>query len=345
MKKASEVLGLSVLGIKEGAEKGITEDFMINAERKSVEYLILKSGHGYELRAIPIEDVLGIGEDYVMTSTIENAKMIYESQELLEIISNGFSILGAKLITNTGNVLGTISEFTFEESDGSLITLTLENGDEYDGTMLSSLAGQIAVIDLESQKEEEEPSEGEAPSYFGNFMADAPEEIIEEEVITEEVQPEDGPTAEDIESERLDDERREEQARQDEEEARLEKERQEELQRQEERKQQLLEEERRREEERLEELRKEGLLDDVAPAEEEEKSSPLEALRQATQPKEQKNSALEEQSASFLLGKTVKNDVVSEDGAIRLAAGTVLTQEVINMAKQHDLILTLTLNV
>ena len=42
MKKTTQLLGLPIMGIKEGMQKGIVTDFMIDANTKKVKYLILR---------------------------------------------------------------------------------------------------------------------------------------------------------------------------------------------------------------------------------------------------------------------------------------------------------------
>ena len=61
MKRASEVLGLKVLGIREGMENGSAQDFMIDPQTRKVEYLVLKTNNGYGFNALRISDVMGIG--------------------------------------------------------------------------------------------------------------------------------------------------------------------------------------------------------------------------------------------------------------------------------------------
>lgn len=51
------------------------------------------------------------------------------------------------------------------------------------------------------------------------------------------------------------------------------------------------------------------------------------------------------ETLDFLLGKVVKSDVVSEDGAVTIQSGTVLTQELISVAERHDIMLALTMSV
>ncbi len=147
MKKSSETLGLRVMGIKEGIEKGIAQDFMINASKRTVEYLILKEKNGYVFRAIATGDILGIGADYIMTSTIENAKKIYESKEIMKEIEDGFFILGASVLSSTGDMIGGIADFSFDEKTGELDTLYLDNGEEYSGNTITALSAQTVFID------------------------------------------------------------------------------------------------------------------------------------------------------------------------------------------------------
>lgn len=147
MKKASEVLGLKVMGIREGLESGMAQDFMIDAETKNVEYLILKDSDGYGFRAIAIGDVLGIGADYIMTPTVDNAKKMYESKEILEVIEKGFFILGSTALSSAGDIVGRVTDFSFDEKTGALDTLILDSGQAFEGQKIASLAGKMVFLD------------------------------------------------------------------------------------------------------------------------------------------------------------------------------------------------------
>ncbi|HMM30394.1 MAG TPA: PRC-barrel domain-containing protein [Clostridia bacterium] len=212
MKKSSEVLGLKVMGIKEGRESGIVQDIMINASAKSAEYLILKNSAGYEFRAINLGDVVGIGVNYVVTGTVENAKKLYESAEILRTIEKGFFMLGSTVLSSTGNILGTVKDFAFDEKTGLISVINLDNGAEFALAQVASLAGNVVFIDQNAD---------EAP----------------------------------------------------------------------------------------------------------------------------RTSRVNQESKQFLLGKTLQNDVGSDDGEFFAAKGTVLTEEVLDEAELHDAILLMTLNV
>lgn len=147
MKKSSEVLGLKVMGIKEGRESGIVQDIMVNAGSKSAEYMILKNSAGYEFRAINLGDVVGVGVNYVVTGSVENAKKLYESADILRAVEKGFFMLGATALSSSGNILGSVKDFSFDEKSGSLHEIYLDNGAQFAVAQIASLAGSVVFID------------------------------------------------------------------------------------------------------------------------------------------------------------------------------------------------------
>lgn len=221
MKRASEVLGLKVLGIKEGMENGSAQDFMIDPQTRKVEYLVLKTNHGYGFNAMRISDVMGIGADYIMTQTVENAKKMYESTEILEVIERGFFMLGTTVLASTGDMVGKVEDFSFEEKTGEIGTLYLDNQTEFEGSKIVTMAGKMVFVDPEGTN-----------------------------------------------------------------------------------------------------------------------------ILRVTQEAEPRGEAFQSESFQYLMGKTVKETVTSEDGSFRIEAGTVLGEEVLRQAARHDdVLLALTLNV
>lgn len=150
MKQTNQVLGLPIMGMKEGLTKGIVVDFLIDATQKKVLHLIVKSTKGYSFQMLAIEDVLGIGADYIMTSSIENAKSIFSSPDLLQALENGSygsDLLQASALSTSGNVMANVTEFSFDEKTGNLTTVYLEDGSEYPSTSISVLSRDIVFFD------------------------------------------------------------------------------------------------------------------------------------------------------------------------------------------------------
>lgn len=268
MKKSSEVLGLKVIGIKEGAEKGIAQDFMLDASSKLVKYLVIKTNNGYVFRVMLVSDVVSIGADYVTTSTMSNVKSLYESQELMEEVEKGFFILGATVLSSSGDIIGAVEDFYFDEKTGVLETIFLNDGSELPAASITTLADKIVFVENSDM-----PAAAPSTAAFEEPAA-VEAELIEMETVAE-------PAVEAAVSE----------------------------------------------------------IPEVA-AQVEVVAEPEPVAEEAP-----KRSALEEESIAFLLGKTVMSEVLSDDGLFRVEEGTVLTEEIIEQAEQHDAILTLTLSV
>lgn len=287
MKKSSEVLGLTMIGIKEGMENGIAQDFMIDTNTKLVKYLILKSSSGYGFRVMNVSDVQAIGADYIIAPTIDDAINIYESKEIMEEIEKGFFILGTTVLSSTGDIIGTVSDFTFDEKTGKMDIIQLNDGNEFSADKITTLAGKMVFID---------PDGSAASAIVSQEVEIAPDdfakEVEESGVTTEEIVP-DVPIIEEPE-------------------------------------------------EIVVPTPEEIIIpepEEIILPEPEQIIVPEPVV--VSEPK----SALEQESMAFLLGKVVKSDVVSDDGAFHVAAGTKLTQDIINEADKHDAILTLTLSV
>ncbi len=171
MKKATEILGLKVMGIKEGRDKGVIQDIVINAAEKSVDYLVLKDSRGYGFYGLAFKDVLGMGADYAITATVENVKKLYESKELLEVTEKGFYILGATALSSAGDIIGEVNDFGFHPKSGAIEKLFLSNGTEFLGDKVVSLAGNTAFLNLgEAEFAPEQPAYSEIEEDSIRFL-------------------------------------------------------------------------------------------------------------------------------------------------------------------------------
>ena len=167
MKKSTDVLGLKVIGVKEGTDKGVIQDIVIDAEAKKVSCLILKDSRGYGFYGLSFVDIQGIGADYVITPTISSIRKLYESKELLEVIEKGFYLLGAAALSSEGDIVGVVKDFGFSPKTGALEKLMLDNGAEYLADKIRALAGSTVFLNLgETDFDPDEPKGGiEADSF------------------------------------------------------------------------------------------------------------------------------------------------------------------------------------
>lgn len=152
MKKSTEVLGLKVIGIKEGIDKGVIQDMIIDAEGKKISHLILKDSRGYGFYGLALADVLGIGADYAIIPTLSCIGKLYESGDLLQAVENGFYLLGATALSSGGDIIGTVEEFGFAPKGGKIESIKLDNGSEYTADQIAALAGSTVFLNLGDEK-------------------------------------------------------------------------------------------------------------------------------------------------------------------------------------------------
>ncbi len=180
MKKATQILGLPLLGIKEGSQKGFVQDIMVDPATKKVQYLILKDAKGYSFNALKVVDVLGAGENYITTQTIKNVTKIYESKEVGEIIEGGFFMLDTTALSNDGNIIGKVIDFTFDERKGDISTIYLDDATEIAIDKITTLSNDIVFVNATGESYEDFSVAKEAPAFV-------PEAVVEDVPIVEEV--------------------------------------------------------------------------------------------------------------------------------------------------------------
>ena len=146
MKSSSQVTGLPLMGIKEGLEFGTVRDIVVDPQSKKVKSLILQgSKSGYDYRELMIADVIGIGKDYVITQSIENAVAT-------GLNNAGMALLNVRTIASAGNVLGTIKDFVFNEKTGEIASLQLDNGLDIPGASMLTLSNNLLFVNAEAEQ-------------------------------------------------------------------------------------------------------------------------------------------------------------------------------------------------
>ena len=76
MKEASQVIGLPLMGIKEGTTQGVAKDFIIDPKTKCVKSILLKLDRNYDYRELYTSDVIGIGKDYIIAQSLDKANRL-----------------------------------------------------------------------------------------------------------------------------------------------------------------------------------------------------------------------------------------------------------------------------
>jgi len=146
MKSSSQVTGLPLLGVQEGMEFGTVQDIVIDPQTKKVQSLILRGAKNeYDYRELKISDIIGIGKDYVITQTIENA--------MARGLSNaGMALLNIRCIASSGDVLGNVKDFVFDEKTGVIKSVQLDTGSEIPGESIMALSNNLLFVTAAEQE-------------------------------------------------------------------------------------------------------------------------------------------------------------------------------------------------
>lgn len=147
MKSSSQVLGLPLMSVKEGQKVGSVQDVVVDAQKKKVEALVVRgSKNEYDFHQLKIADVMGIGKDFVILQSIDNVKRI-------ESGSVGVPLLNVQCIAASGDVLGTVSEFEFDEKTGDIKTVKIDTGDVIQGHSILSLSNSLLFVQYNASGE------------------------------------------------------------------------------------------------------------------------------------------------------------------------------------------------
>lgn len=141
MKSSSQVIGLPLMGVKEGKECGVIQNIVVDPQTKKIKSLILRgSKNEYDFRELKLSNVMGIGKDYVITQTADNAVNIDRGD-------SGITLIHTKSIASSGDVLGSIKDFSFDEKTGDIQSVQIDGGPEIAGKNILSLSNNLMFVD------------------------------------------------------------------------------------------------------------------------------------------------------------------------------------------------------
>jgi uncharacterized protein YrrD len=141
MKSSSQVIGLPLMGVKEGKECGTIQNIVVDPQTKKIKSVILRGSNSeYDFRELKLSNIMGIGKDYVITQSIDNATGIDRSD-------SGISLINTKCISASGDVLGSIKDFSFDEKTGEIQSVQIDTGVEIPGKNVLSLSNNLMFVD------------------------------------------------------------------------------------------------------------------------------------------------------------------------------------------------------
>ncbi|RDY66076.1 PRC-barrel domain-containing protein [Halobacillus sp. SY10] len=131
MKKSIEMIGFPIISISAGEEIGRVKSIVINPEKGSVDFLTVEhEDWQVSVKAIPFQKIIGIGKYAI---TVESTHSILDLNEIPianQLINKKVYIKGAQVMTRVGELVGEITEYYVNETNGQIISVDVTTGDQ-----------------------------------------------------------------------------------------------------------------------------------------------------------------------------------------------------------------------
>jgi uncharacterized protein YrrD len=124
MKKSQEIIGLPVFSIIDGRKIGQVKDLVINPEEGKLDFILVSNGSWYVgARVLPFEAVMGIGEHAVTTESENLLTNINDTAGANTLLQRNIEVIGSRVLTDQGNLIGAVSEYAVDEASGKITSL------------------------------------------------------------------------------------------------------------------------------------------------------------------------------------------------------------------------------
>jgi uncharacterized protein YrrD len=147
MRKGKNVVGQSVVTFDEGRKIDSVKDLLIGEANDSIVALLVDEGGVMSSsRVVPIGAVQSFGRDAVVITSAQFVTSASSDPEVKAIMNRKEQLLGKRVLTDTGDLMGSISDMYFEEETGRI------QGFEVSGGMLGDIArgtSYLAVDEIE----------------------------------------------------------------------------------------------------------------------------------------------------------------------------------------------------
>ncbi len=189
MKSSSFISKLPIVSINEGQQIVTIQSPVVSRSSKKVEYFTVAGGSASIVpHMLSIQDVVGIGNDYVVIQSAASIKKLYDSKELIAAAEDGLLIVGASVMSTAGDILDKVADYIIDEKSGAISSLILGNDQEIAGDKLVSISAKFIVVNL---------SEPSAPEAEEEAVEEAEEEdenvaFLMGKVVNSDVTSEDG---------------------------------------------------------------------------------------------------------------------------------------------------------
>ncbi|CAN5711909.1 hypothetical protein BH23CHL7_BH23CHL7_21720 [soil metagenome] len=147
MRKGKTVIGQQVVSFADGRKVDTVKDLVIGGNSDTIVALLVDEGGLLSSsRVIPVAAIQNFGRDAVVINDGDAVVTASSDDEIKAILNRKEQLLGKRVLTDTGESLGTVSDMYFEEGTGRIVGFEVSGGLIGDITRGNSY---LAVDDME----------------------------------------------------------------------------------------------------------------------------------------------------------------------------------------------------
>ncbi|MCL6558692.1 MAG: PRC-barrel domain-containing protein [Firmicutes bacterium] len=143
MRKSKRFISMPVISLEEGREIGAVRGLVVNpAEKKIAALSIEQKGWFKEQKFIPYAKIRSVGDDAITVDKSAGVERSTGLPDIVKLLKDKTDIVGAKLVTEQGAVLGFVDEFYVDLTTGTIAGL------EFAANFINSVIKGRAFLDI-----------------------------------------------------------------------------------------------------------------------------------------------------------------------------------------------------
>jgi uncharacterized protein YrrD len=129
VKPSRKYLSLPIISLQEGRQIGYVKSLILDATTKSLAAIVVDSkGFFKDQRIIPYAKVISVGDDAITIDTGSHVEKTSNLPDLFELVKAKLTIIGTKMVTETGKTLGTADEYYVDPKTGKITQIEISGG-------------------------------------------------------------------------------------------------------------------------------------------------------------------------------------------------------------------------
>lgn len=158
METNKTILMREVVSIGERKTVGAVKDIRIDCEGRSVSHFVIGDFVRGASRVLPYKGIRAVGDTFV-TINKEDAFLDPASKPSKDLLEDGFKLVGVEVFSGDGDRIGSIGGFEFDPKTGSISSITLGDGAQYDASSVLFFSPKFVFVDGEAVAKEEPKQE------------------------------------------------------------------------------------------------------------------------------------------------------------------------------------------